>query len=534
MTAATRTMVLWSPDWPVTAVVRDLGLDRGAPIALIDKGIVFACSAAARLEGVSRGIRVREAQARCAGLIVLPHRPDIDNRVFEPVITEIERMTPGVQLLRPGSLAIRARGPARYYGGERPAALGLIGMLAGLGIDGARVGIADGPFTAEQAARRGAAMGDRVAQAPNGTAKEVGSNPVHIVPEGASARFLDPLPLSVVGEPQLAVLLQRLGIRTLGGFAALDPTDVLDRFGEPGARAHTLARGLDARLVSPRVPPRRLERVVDFEPALDRIDQVTFGVLAIADAFLAGLVAANLVCTGIRIDIESDAGEVSGRSWLHPRSFTSSEVVDRVRWQLQGGAAETGLSAGITRVTVTPESVDSIGNHEEGLWGSGPDERIHHGLSRVQGMLGHEGVLTAAIGGGRTLADRARLVAWGDRAPAPDSRPWPGQLPQPAPATVFPSGHPVHVFGAAGEAVSVDERGALSAAPLEFSAGSGSGMRRVTAWAGPWTVDERWWDAKTSFRASRFQVVDETGIAWLLVYAGRGSSAHWVAEARYD
>ena len=29
-----------------------------------------------------------------------------------PVITEIERMMPGVQLLRPGSLAIRARGPA--------------------------------------------------------------------------------------------------------------------------------------------------------------------------------------------------------------------------------------------------------------------------------------------------------------------------------------------------------------------------------------------------------------------------------------
>jgi protein ImuB len=515
MNEATRTMVLWSPDWPVTAAVRDLGLDPGTPLALIDKGLVFACSASARLEGVSRGIRVREAQARCTALMVLPHRPEIDNRVFEPVIAEIERMTPGVQLLRPGSLAIRTRGPARYYGGEKPGALALIGVLADLGIGGARVGIADGPFTAEQAARRGAA-------------------PVHIVAPGGSPQFLDPLPLSAVDEPQLAVLLQRLGIRTLGGFAALDPTDVRDRFGEPGARAHTLARGLDARLVSPRVPPRQLDQVVDFEPALDRIDQVTFGVLAIADALIVGLIASRLVCTGIRIDIESDAGEVSGRSWLHPRSFTASEVVDRVRWQLQGGAAETGLSAGITRVTVTPESVDSIGNHEEGLWGSGPDERIHHGLSRVQGMLGHESVLTAAIGGGRTLADRARLVAWGDRAPAPDSRPWPGQLPQPAPATVFPAGHPVHVFGAGGAAVSVDDRGVLSAAPVEFSAESGGAMRRVTAWAGPWTIDERWWDAKTSQRASRFQVVDETGIAWLLVYAGRGPAAHWVAEARYD
>jgi len=519
----TRTMVLWSPDWPITAASRDLGLAPGLPVAMIDKGVVFACSAAARAEGVTRGLRVREAQARCTGLLVLPHRADVDNRVFEPVITEIERMTPGVQLLRPGSLAIRTRGPARYYGGEKPAALALIGVLADLGIPGARVGVADGPFTAEQAARStvgGAGDAARVA--------------VRVVPEGASAPFLAPLPLAVFDQPALAVLLQRLGIRTLGAFAALDPADVRARFGEAGAHVHTLARGLDARPVSPRVPPRQLEQSVSFEPALDRIDQVSFGVLSIAEQFIAGLIAAKLVCTGIRIDIESDAGEVSGRSWLHPRSFTASEVVDRVRWQLQGGAAETGLSAGITRVVVTPESVDSVGNHEEGLWGSGPDERIHHGLSRVQGMLGHEGVLTAVVGGGRTLGDRARLVAWGDRAPAVDDRPWPGQLPQPAPATVFPAGHPVHVFSADGRGVTVDDRGALSAPPVEFSAGSNPRLRRVTAWAGPWIVDERWWDAKTSRRVSRFQMVDDSGLAWLLVLSGDGAASSWVAEARYD
>lgn len=521
MTAATRTMVVWSPDWPITAAVRDLGLVPDAPIAMIEAGIVFACSPAARREGVRRGIRVREAQARCPALVVLPHRPEVDNRVFEPVIGEIERMAPGVQLLRPGCLAIRARGPARYYGGEKPAALSLIGVLDDLGIPGARVGIADGPFTAEQAAR---STRDAAAR---GAA-------VRVVAEGASAQFLAPLPLSVLDEPGIAVLLQRLGIRTLAAFAALEATDVRERFGAPGARAHALARGLDARLVSPRVPPRQLEQTVAFEPALDRIDQISFGVLGIAEAFIGGLIGAKLVCTAIRIDIDSDSGEVSGRSWLHPRSFTASEVVDRVRWQLQGGAAETGLSSGVVRVTVTPESVDSVGNHEEGLWGSGPDERIHHGLSRVQGMLGHEAVLTAVVGGGRTLGDRATLVAWGDRAPTVAARPWPGQLPHPAPATVFATGHPVHVFAADGTGVTVDDRGALSAAPAQFSAGSGGALRRVTAWAGPWIVDERWWDAATSRRVSRFQLVDGEGVAWLLVFEGRGVEAHWSAEARYD
>jgi protein ImuB len=525
MTALTRTMVLWSPDWPVTAAAREHNLAPDAAIALIDRGLVFACSATARRDGVARGIRVREAQARCGGLVVLPHRADVDNRVFEPVIAEVERMMPGVQLLRPGCLAVRVRGPARYYGGEKPAALALIGVLDDLGFPGARVGIADGPFAAEQAAR--STIG-----APG--------KPVRIVAEGGSPGFLAPLPLRIFDEPGLAVLLQRLGIRTLGDFAALEATDVRDRFGEAGGRTHTLARGLDARLVSPRVPPRQLERSVAFEPALDRIDQVTFGVLAVASEFIAALIAANLVCTGIRIDIDSDSGETSGRSWLHPRSFTASEVVDRVRWQLQGGAAEAGLSSGVTRVVITPETVDSVGNHEQGLWGTAPDERIHHGLSRVQGMLGHDAVVTAVIGGGRTLADRTSLVAWGDRPPTQTTRPWPGQLPQPAPATVFSTGHPVHVFSADGRGVSVDERGALSAPPVEFSAEGAagrSGLRRVTAWAGPWTVDERWWDAASRRRVSRFQVVDDSGSAWLLVCtaadAGTATS-YWVAEARYD
>jgi protein ImuB len=528
--ALDRTMVLWSPDWPVTAAIREHGLADDTALALVDKGVVFACSATARLDGVRRGIRVREAQARCPQLVVLPHRPDVDNRVFEPVITEIERMMPGVQLLRPGSCAVRVRGAARYYGGEKPAALALVGVLDDLRLHGARVGIADGPFTAEQAARS--------------TTAERGRG-VRIVAPGASAEFLAPLPLAVLVhsgavEQPLAVLLQRLGIRDLGAFAALGATEVRDRFGPEGARAHLLARGLDGSPVAPRVPPKQLEQSVGFEPALDRIDQVSFGVLAIADRFIAELIAARLVCTAIRIEIDSDSGETFGRSWLHPRSFTAGEVVDRVRWQLQGGATETGLTSGITKVTVTPESVDSVGNHEEGLWGSGPDERIHHGLSRVQGMLGHEGVLTAVVGGGRTLEDRTTLVAWGDRAPEVAERPWPGQLPQPAPATVFPRGHPVHVFSADSRPVTVDERGTLSGAPTEFSAGSTSQLRRVTAWAGPWIVDERWWDPATSRRASRFQVVDDSGVAWLLVFEeqkGSGDAAAtpcWIAEARYD
>ncbi len=148
-------------------------------------------------------------------------------------------------------------------------------------------------------------------------------------------------------------------------------------------------------------------------------------------------------------------------------------------------------------------------------------------------MLGHAGVVTAVVSGGRSLADRQTTVPWGDRPliPRDAGEPWPGRLPAPFPGTVFPTPHPVHVFGPDGASVAVDERGAMSATPLRFSAAaSGREPREISAWAGPWPIAERWWDAAAARRAYRFQVVDDRGVAWLLVLEGES----WSAEARYD
>ena len=542
-----RTIVLWCPDWPVVAATRANGLPVTTPFALIEKGVVVACSPAARREGVRRGLRVREAQSRCPELVIEPYDAALDTRMFEPVLAALDEVMPGTAMLRPGLCAIRSRGPSRFYGSDEEAGLWVLDTLDALGIADARVGIADGPFTAEHAARST-------------------SRPrIRIIPENRSADFLAPLPVKLVGDPHLVTLLQRLGIRTLGEFAKLSAQDVAGRFGPEGAHLHALASGRDARGVVPRIPPRDLDAVVEFEPPLDRIDQVAFGFRAAADRFIEAATNAKLVVTSIRVEIDSDASETSERTWLHPRSFTAADVIDRIRWQLHGGSTESGLSSPIAYVRVAPETVDAISHHEQGLWGTAADERIHHGLSRVQSMLGHGGVLTAVVGGGRTLADRQNLVAWGDRAVAVKAvaQPWAGRLPDPAPSTVFEARHPVTVAAADGEVVAIDERGALSGVPALLTIGAST--RQVTAWAGPWPVEERWWLTRTevgagvgsggasasaaagtgasgaragvgvvhasvSRRIDRFQIVDDTGVAWLLVNE-RGS---WWAEARYD
>ncbi|MDY0910871.1 DNA polymerase Y family protein [Microbacterium sp. CFBP9034] len=534
-----RSLVLWFPDWPVTALTRDGGglaggapLDPGQPVAVMERNLVTACSASARAEGVRRGQRRRDAQARCPGLTVVAADPARDHRAFAPVVSRIEERAPGVQLVRPGLCALRARGPARYYGGEIEAARVLLDTLAGLGLGDVRAGIADGPFTAEQAAKAGASRAE----------------PVCAVPAGGAAGFLAPLSVSVLDASSLGVgtpsasapasadlvgLLARLGVQTLGDFAAMEPDRVRERFGERGIRLHALSGGRDSRPVEPRTPPPELHREIAFEPPLEIADQVAFGMRVTADAFIAGLGAVDLVCTELRVELVGDRGERSERVWLHPGSFDAAAVVDRVRWQLS--EESEGLRSGVALVRISPEAVDAASHHAPAIFGGGPEERVHHALSRVQAMLGHRGVLTPVIGGGRWLTERQVLVPWGDRhVKGPDglaaqrARPWPGSLPDPLPTTVFAEPIPVDVRALGGETIDVDDRGSVSAVPALLIE---SGRRRpIEAWAGPWPVVERGWDAVRSRRAHRFQVVDADGAAWLLVCEGDS----WTAEATYD
>ncbi|WP_454111434.1 Y-family DNA polymerase [Microbacterium aurum] len=521
--AAPRSLVVWVPDWPVVALTRDGDepLDAAEPIAVFHKGVVVACSAAARAEGVRRGQRRRDAQARCPQVTVVEADPVRDHRAFAPLIAQIEEQAPGVQLLQPGLCALRARGPARYFGGEAAAATVLAGAVQATGVAEVRVGIADGTFTAEQAARSGTRPGD----------------PVRIVPAGQAAAFLAPLPVTVLDE-ELAPLFARLGVQTLGEVAALGADRLTERFGARGARLHALAAGRDPRLVAPRTPPPELHREAVFEPPVEIVDQIAFGVRVPAEEFVARLGQAGLVCTELRVVLTGENGDRSDRVWLHPGAFDAAAIVDRVRWQLaeqeQTGRQGTGgLRSAVVRVRIEPEAVDAAAHHTARLFGSGPEERVHRALSRVQAMLGHQAVLTPEIGGGRWLAERQRLVPWGDRgedarAPGGAERPWPGSLPGPLPATVFRAGMPVAVLDADDDMVAVDGRGALTADPAVLEV---AGRRRgIRTWAGPWPVIERGWDPARARRAHRFQMVDDAQAAWLLVCEEGG----WQAEGIYD
>jgi protein ImuB len=55
-------------------------------------------------------------------------------------------------------------------------------------------------------------------------------------------------------------------------------------------------------------------------------------------------------------------------------------------------------------------------------------------------------------------------------------------------------------------------------------------LRRIIAWAGPWPVEQRWWEPERHRRLARFQIVTEDHDGLLVVAEHR----RWWVSARYD
>ncbi|WP_029116730.1 DNA polymerase Y family protein [Mycobacterium sp. URHB0044] len=541
MSAAARVLAIWCMDWPAVAAAAAAELPATAPVAVTLANRVVACSASARAAGVGRGLRRREAQARCPHLHVVTADAARDARHFEAVTAAVDQVVPRAEVLRPGLLVLSVRGAARYFGSEQAAAERLIDAVAAAGAE-CQVGIADQLSTAVFAARAG-----------------------RIVEPGKDAQFLSALSirqlatepsLSEPGREELADLLWRMGIRSVGQFAALLRTDVASRFGAGAVTAHRFARGEPTRGPSGREPPADLGVVVNCDPPVDRVDAAAFAGRSLAGELHRRLEGAGVGCTRLAIHAVTANGEELQRVWRCAEPLSEDATADRVRWQLDGWLNRRNRddrpTAPITVLRLDPVEVVSAAALQLPLWGSSGDDdrlRARRALVRVQGLLGQEAVQVPVLSGGRGPAERITFTPLGDETvPRADpGQPWPGQLPEPSPTVLLDD--PVELFDTDGNPVRVTGRGLFSAAPARLVAPTGTDSRiaallpagarvgRLSWWAGPWPVDERWWDSgqARSGRTARVQVLldgdgDDVGRAMLLCYRQR----RWYLEGMYE
>jgi protein ImuB len=526
-----RNLVIWCPDWPVVTALKANKQSTALPAAVFSANRVKACTAAARAEGVNIGMRRREAQSRCPGLVVLKADPERDARDFEPVAALVEALAPGVEILRPGLIGCPVRGPARYFGSESRAAEHILDAVEAVDVE-CRIGVADSLEVAVLAARHST-----------------------IVPRGESAAFCAPLPISTLaaeasiaaeGRAELVDLLQRLGLTTLGDFAALADIKVATRFGSDAVAAHRLAKGSGERPVSRRDIPADLAIEQICDPPLDRVDTAAFAARALAERFHNRLAEAGLACTRLAISASTELGKELSRTWRCAAPLTPAATADRLRWQLDGWLTSARTAPGpgaITGLRLEPIEAIGAGHIQYGLWGSEgeSDQRAGWALARVQGLLGPESVLAPTAAGGRNPEQLIALIPWGQEqvVTRDPQAPWPGQLPAPSPTRLLVAARgQVALRDARGNDVTVTDRGMFSAIP-HWCLADGGRRTRVLGWAGPWVLDERWWDTGTpdsgsgappAPRLARVQLELADGAPLLLGYRSGG----WAIEGVYD
>lgn len=502
-------------------------------------------------------MRRRQAQTECPVLELAEHDPDLDARCFAPVVAALEDLTPRVEVLAPGCCVVATRGPSRYYGGDEALAelahRTVTEVLATGAYDPASsvsVGIADGLFAAGMAGRAA------LARTP--------STPVLVVPPGSSAEFLGGLPLGTLAEEcslltgcaadgttdDLLSMLWKLGLRTLGDLAALPVGDLVGRFGTQGEWMHALASGRDPRLSQPAAAHPDLSVETEIDPPADRLDTVAFAAKSLADQLDAQLAREGQALVCVEISAETEHGETCSGRWRHGFRFSPPDLVDRVRWQLDGWRSAKGKNSptgGVSFIRLRAVETLPDEGRQLGFWGgqSEADERAERALQRVQTLVGFDGVTVGRLGSGRRFADLEQRLPFGTAGPlgtgasstagplgtgAPGpAPPWPGRLGAPAPAEVLAEPEPLVVLDANSDPVGVSGRAQVSAPPAVLRRADGR-TSRITAWAGPWPLDERWWDPAERRRQARLQLVLDDGTAHLCaVERGR-----WQREATYD
>ncbi|MEO6776134.1 MAG: hypothetical protein ABI467_24455 [Kofleriaceae bacterium] len=311
--------------------------------------VVVACSRAAWALGVRLGMTATAARVLAADISVVPVDAAVEREAVRAIADALLALTPVVDVGgRVGAggahLAMYAEVPQKVRGqsfGERA-----LERLAELGLTG-RIGIADDRFTAWVAAAYGA-------EAPRHSteARAQDHGVVTMVPRGGSAAFLAPRPLSLLAiSPEVQHMLEALGVRTLGEFAAL-PAPSVARPLEADYRA--LARGESGSHLRPYAPEAaiREELVVSAGNVLD------------AAGAVSGPTAIALVAKRLALRLEG-----RGRGAARVELFTATERGSRTITPDLAAVAEVGLAAAAAQADlpghIEPRATPAITSAEQ-------------------------------------------------------------------------------------------------------------------------------------------------------------------------
>ncbi len=536
MSATRRLAVLRCLDWSAVVAAKN----STTPCAVIHAQRVISRTPAAVRYGVQVGMRRRHAQALCPDIEIVAHQPSRDRTAFDAVVRVVNELVPLIEVSEPGLIVFAARGPSRYMGGDGPMASKIVEALKTSVADSrlaallVGVGVADSRLAA-QIASHASAMASSSANlfVP------------YVVEPDKTNEWLAPQSVRVLGEfasinRETISLLERLGLNTLHDVCALSESVLAGRFGELGVELHRLSRGDEQYplAVVPHPPEHLCIEKFD-EPVSDQ-QIIINSVQRMAVAFTEYYSVHGSVCVRIVISFESEAGKRSERLWYRPQGLTTSAIIENAKWQLEAWLASQlagDISGdpeshalenyalenyalenhGLVRVQLIADEVRTDTAQQLRLWGGSTqtDETATQAISRLSELLGSSAVQVAKWQGGRDVLDsyelvsatHAQTIGSASSHEQISAQKWRGALPNPSPSVVYSEPIQVQINDQFGKLLSVSARHELSASPVSVIIGSTH--YKVNSWAGPWPVEERWWDSARSRRLVRLQLVCE-------------------------
>lgn len=273
------------------------------PRALAEGTVLRTVSMAAGRRGARAGMQIVEARSRCA---------DLDIRTWDQQAMNDAVLAGTAVLLSASPQVTPAAGTHGMWwvgahgfdiiGGEEQLARTLL-EIAQQWHPEARVAIADSCVAARAATWS--------------------SSHATLIPPGHCASYLAPAPIGLLPMPaDMRSSMDALGMHTIGAFAALDASDVEDRWGHEGLAAWRLAHGDD-----PRRPGRvRTEAVrnatVELPGSVDSAAAILFVVRAQLQRLLSECVRDGRAAASVSITLALDAGR------YYPISSTDTHADD--------------------------------------------------------------------------------------------------------------------------------------------------------------------------------------------------------------
>lgn len=350
---------------------------------------LLVCSKAAWTLGVRRGMSAPQARALAPEVELVPSDPTLYQRALEALAEAFLALSVTVDIGDPKAppaahRCIYLRVPTKARGdsfGHK--------LLAQLDRQGfrARVGIADNRFTAWVAAQ---------SSKPK---DELFTPECTVIPRGGAAAFLAPQSIDLLAlDPEVQHMLETLGVRTLGDFAALPPPSVGRRWNEEGVDYQSLARGEGPTLLRGFTPQDSPRERVELDCELSDLEPIAFTLRPLADRICDRLRGRGMALGKALLRLEG-RGDQGTELDIEPHRATAEGRVlfDRLRAALSDGRLAHPVSA--IELTVTRESdpefeeLDLFDRRDS----RASSQAVDAAIARIEAMFGEEAAASAQL-----------------------------------------------------------------------------------------------------------------------------------------